>query len=522
MGIEVEKHRDRQRQAIKLIRTVLKNVFSNYVGIAGTIVIAFMLSPFLVHTLGDTGYGIWSVVSALTGYMALLDLGVSSAIAKYVSSHKAKRDFSSVDAVIASGLMITLVVSCGLVLISPFLASGFVSVFDFKDELGETVHTLILVASLDIGIFITTGVLMGTFYGVQRYEVTNAIKLLRALFRALLWYYFLNSGYGLVAMGVIAMVSNIVAAFVLVYALKRLEPCINLNMRRANRATVSKIFGYSKYTFLSMVAMQLVYYSDAFVIGFFMSAAAITYYTIPWSLGEYTNKMIQAIAQTFVPVFSEQEATLGNRAIYETYITGTKMMLLVSNLLCLGVLAVGDYFVALWMGPVYAEKCSAVLSIIFITQLIKGPQLLSYSILLGTANHRTFAFYNFCFSLLNLFLSVVLIQRYELVGVAIGTAVTQVLFYGVVTPVLTCRVLGADLGLYFRDTYLRALPSAVLLFMLVKYLASLNAPETYLMLIGQAMAAATIYFGVAYWTLLGVKERVFITSAVRRFAAPVA
>ena len=72
-----------------------------------------------------------------------------------------------------------------------------------------------------------------------------------------------------------------------------------------------------------MVAMQLVYYSDAFVIGYFLSAAAITYYTIPWSLGEYTNKLTLAIAQTFVPVFSEQDATTGDKAIYSTYVTGT-------------------------------------------------------------------------------------------------------------------------------------------------------------------------------------------------------
>jgi O-antigen/teichoic acid export membrane protein len=250
-----------------------------------------------------------------------------------------------------------------------------------------------------------------------------------------------------------------------------------------------------------------------------MSAAAITYYSIPWSLGEYTNKLILAIAQTFVPVFSEQEATQGNQAIYATYVTGTKVMLIVSNLLCLGVLAVGDYFVALWMGPTYAEKCSAVLSIIFLTQLIKGPQLLSYSILLGTSNHRIFSFYNFSFSILNLILSIILIQKYELVGVAIGTAITQILFYGVITPILTSRVIRSSLIRYFRDTYLRAIPSSILLFVVLKYLANNNAPDSYFELIGQALMAASLYAVVAYWTLLGSEERAYLSSTVSRFAA---
>jgi O-antigen/teichoic acid export membrane protein len=502
-----------------LIKTIAKNVFSNYVGIAGTIIIAFLLSPFLVHSLGDTGYGIWSVVAALTGYMALLDLGVSSAIAKYVSRHKALDDYRSVNVVIASGLMIMIVVASGLVLLSPLIASSFVSFFSFEQEFADTVHKLILIASLDIGIFVSTGVLMGTFYGIQRYEVINAVNLLMALFKAILFYYFLTAGFGLVTMGFISLFGNIFAAFALFFSLKKFEPSIHIDVRNADRKTISNIFGYSKYTLLSMVALQLVYYSDAFVIGFFMSAAAITYYSIPWSLGEYTNKLILAIAQTFVPVFSEQEATQGNQAIYATYVTGTKVMLIVSNLLCLGVLAVGDYFVALWMGPTYAEKCSAVLSIIFLTQLIKGPQLLSYSILLGTSNHRIFSFYNFSFSILNLILSIILIQKYELVGVAIGTAITQILFYGVITPILTSRVIRSSLIRYFRDTYLRAIPSSILLFVVLKYLANNNAPDSYFELIGQALMAASLYAVVAYWTLLGSEERAYLSSTVSRFAA---
>ena len=52
--------------------TIVKNVASNYVGVMGSIVIAFFLSPYLVHTLGDTGYGVWSIIASLTAYMLSL------------------------------------------------------------------------------------------------------------------------------------------------------------------------------------------------------------------------------------------------------------------------------------------------------------------------------------------------------------------------------------------------------------------------------------------------------------------
>jgi len=81
--------------------------------------------------------------------------------------------------------------------------------------------------------------------------------------------------------------------------MRKLEPEVKLQPQAADKKTIRTIYDYSKYTFISMLAMQLVYYSDAFVIGYFLTAAAITIYTIPWSLSEYTNKLILAIAHVY-------------------------------------------------------------------------------------------------------------------------------------------------------------------------------------------------------------------------------
>jgi O-antigen/teichoic acid export membrane protein len=491
------------------------------VGIGGSIVIAFLLSPFLIHTLGDTNYGVWSVIAALTGYMALLDLGVSSAVAKYVSKYKALDDYPSLNKVMNTALLLLLCVSVLLVVVSPLLSSGMVRFFGFEDELANTVGKLIIVASVDIAIFVATNVLVGAYYGFQRYEIINAVNLTVAIGKALAFYWALSNGHGLLAMGVISLLCNVIVTTLLFLVLKKIEPGVRLNPAGASKATAFSIYDYSKYTFLSMLAMQLVYYSDAFVIGYFLSAAAITIYTIPWSLSEYTNKLMLAVTQTFVPVFSEQDATEGSQVIYNTYITGTKFMLVLSNLVCLGVLANGDFFIALWMGEKYAVQCSAILAILFTTQLIKGPQLLSYSILLGTSNHKRYSYYNFGFSILNLILSILLVQKFGLVGVAAGTAITQITLYGIVTPVLTLRAINASLLGYLKKTYFRILPSSALLFVLLKYLSTLKTPDSYAVLLGQAGVAAFVYLVSVYFTLLDSDERQIINSGGKKVLARV-
>ena len=158
----------------------------------------------------------------------------------------------------------------------------------------------------------------------------------------------------------------------------------------------------------------------------------------------------------------------------------------------------------------------------FITQLIKSPQLLSYSILLGTANHQKFSTYNMLFSVANLLLSILLIQKFGLIGVAAATAFTQILFYSVVTPVLTSKVVNFSLIAYFKETYLRSVPASLLLFGVLSYFAKFHPPTGYVSLIGEAILAAIIYIAVIYWTLLNPSDRKFANDAVQKLVARIA
>ena len=45
---------------------------------AASLLVGFVVTPFLVQRLGQSTYGLWIVISSLTGYFAVLDLGIGS------------------------------------------------------------------------------------------------------------------------------------------------------------------------------------------------------------------------------------------------------------------------------------------------------------------------------------------------------------------------------------------------------------------------------------------------------------
>ena len=101
---------------------IRRNVIANITGMVAQIIIAFILSPFLVHTLGDTKYGIWTIAVAFTGYMNLLDLGLTSAVNKYVSEYSSLKDNQNVNAIVSTSFALFFLMGVIIVLVSPFMA----------------------------------------------------------------------------------------------------------------------------------------------------------------------------------------------------------------------------------------------------------------------------------------------------------------------------------------------------------------------------------------------------------------
>ena len=73
----------------------------------------------------------------------------------------------------------------------------------------------------------------------------------------------------------------------------------------------------------------------------------------------------------------------------------------------------------------------------------------SPGVLFGTARHRLYSFYCIGEGAANLALSLLLVRRYGILGVAVGTLVPMTVVRLLVQPIDVCRVLGISPGRYY-------------------------------------------------------------------------
>src|SRR5215813_6082742 len=70
---------------------VARSVVSNWTTYLISGAVSFFLSPFIVRHLGNSAYGVWVLLVAMTGYLGFLDLGIRGAVTRYVAKYHSER-----------------------------------------------------------------------------------------------------------------------------------------------------------------------------------------------------------------------------------------------------------------------------------------------------------------------------------------------------------------------------------------------------------------------------------------------
>ncbi len=94
-------------------RNVLTTILARVVNMARGVV----LVPFLLRHLGLEAYGIWTTIFILVSYVGVSTLGISNVYIKYVAEFHARREYDKANALLSTGLAITIPLCAAIFLV---------------------------------------------------------------------------------------------------------------------------------------------------------------------------------------------------------------------------------------------------------------------------------------------------------------------------------------------------------------------------------------------------------------------
>ena len=434
---------------------MLKNVGSNWIITGVTIVAAYVLTPFTLHKLGDAGYGSWNLINSITGYLALLVLGVPMASVRYFAQHVADGDVRKLNEAIGSCTALYLTLGGVALLVGVGLYGLFLG-YDIPPHLRGDAHwafalTVLYVAFGFIGM-LPSGVLSAHDDFVPR----NLARLASLVLRVGLTLGLLTLRPSLSVLALIQLTCLAFDFWLCTWLILRRFPGTRIRVADFDWGMARRIFSFSLYVLVLNAGMRLSFETDSLVIGKFQDVSSIPYFTVANSFILYLMEFLIAIAAVVMPMATRLKTQGRAAELRETFLKWSKIALSLTMMAGLFLIVLGPRFIAWWIDPAFEKPAGQVLQILMVSYLVFLPvRGVALPILMGLGKPGVATLGFLAAGLLNLGLSIALARPLGLAGVAIGTAIPNVLF-AVLVLVYACRELETSVAGYLRYVVPRA------------------------------------------------------------------
>ncbi len=494
----------------------LLNIVSNYLKFLINMVIVFFMTPFIIKMLGVEQFGLWSLIFAVIGLFGLLDLGFATAAVKFVAEAVGARNNNGLDKIVSSLVFIYLAIGA-ICLVLVFLLSGPFSYFFELDEHSRHAFTTVMIivgsaVSLSFPLSIFKAMLIGT--GHQVY--VNAAELLMSLANAGLIIYFLKAGFGLQGLALSTAMTMVGGFLILIPFARRYVPHIKISFAGFSIPQLRELMGFSVYAFIANIAVLIILRIDPLVIGLFMPLSAIAIYAISAKVSEYSYLLNKQFSNALMPLVSQAKGGENAVLIQRILLDGSRYLLALAVPFLLLLFIHTPAIINLWVGEDFIESAD-LLRILLVAVLFTSVQLNAANVLGMTGYHRFVAFSMAASALLNLLLSLVLIQFFGLTGVAVATLVAAFIVEMLVIIPRAVRVQNISLKDFLAKVIWPVMPAVLPMLIIVWGLNAWQQADTIGWVVLQSFIAGLVYLLAFYFTGMKTDERQMVSDKIARF-----
>lgn len=478
--------------AISLLKGSVTRVSQTFV----SIVVAFFMMPFLIHELGDYWYGIWTVVGSLAAAYHLFDMGMASAVTRYVSQSFGLKDDHRANVTINTALLIYSVIALVIVLVSIGASYGARAFIDDPDS-KDIIQILVLIIGVSVALEFPFNALAGVASAKLKFHQVALTRIAMTLIGAALTWWFISRGYGIIALAVITFCTARLSNLLYFFICRAAFPTLRISRRLASRANGKELFQYSAWSFVIAIAYQMRNNVDNFVVAGFLSAASVTPYAIGLRLVDYVAQFLSQATNMFVPIFTGYHAREDNTELHNKLLFITRLNLVLALIAGGGLVIFGQAFISRWMGPTYTEAYW-VMVILLVGRMIGFANHPLNSAMYAANKHSIVAKIDVIEVALNLALSLVLVQYLGLIGVALGTMIPLLLLRLFVLPYFACSSIGLPTVNYYRCMVRPILAVSLPLIGYFAWMRNHVQPDTYsdIAIHGLGMSALTALYAL--------------------------
>lgn len=491
-----------------------KGAFLNYTTIILTNVVGLLLTPFIIKQLGDSEFGLYTLIGSFVGYISVLDFGLTNTVVRFVAKYRAENDKKGEENFLATTMIIYMVISTIVVLIGIVCYVNIEEIF--KDSLtpdqiaSAKIMFAILIFTLAIGL--PAGTFEGVCYGYEQFVFPKSVKIIRYLVRSVVVIGVLLFGGKAVAMVIMDAVLNLLLfGTMIIFALKKLK--VKFKLHQFKSSLIRQIFGYSVWIFVFALVGQFQWKAGQMVLGIVANATMVAVFAVGVMLGTYYGAFSTAISGVFLPRATQM--TVANASPEQL----TDMMIKIGRLSFIALMYIlgafilyGKQFVLLWVGDTYSDSWAIALIIMF-AYTIPLVQGFGNSILEARNKLAFKAIIYLVFLILGTGLGAHLAKTYGAIGMIVGSVTGWVIVQNIMN-IYYYKVIQLNIIRFFKELLHKTL-IVFLIVLAIGFVIDRIPGEGWLNFIGKGSCYTLTYIFLMYKLgLIDFERQLFINSVV--------
>ena len=470
----------------------------------------------MLRMLGQSEFGLYSLVTSVVTYLTILDFGFGNAVIRYTAKFRAQG--KQKEQYELFGMFFILYLCIGI--IAFILGLGLYFNIDrlFSEsmpvnELGKA-RIMLMLLIFNVTVTFPLSIFGSIITAYENFVFQRVINIARIMIYPCIMIPLLLMGYKAIGMVVLATILNILSLSINVwYCFTRLR--IKVYFKNFNLGLLKEISGYSFFIFLGIIVDRIYWNSGQFILGIVAGTSAVAIYSIAIQFQTYYLNFSLAISGVFLPKITSMITNNSTeKEVSDLFIRTGRIQYIILTFLLSGFIFFGKSFILKWAGVDYkgAYLMAVIIMVPLTFTLIQNLGI----IILQARNQLKFrSILYIIIASSGLAISIPLARVYQGVGCAIGISLALIVGNLIIMNIYYYKFIHIDIPRFWKEILNMSWPIIIMIFVGVT-LNTLHPINNVLALVVNIIIFTMIYLPLIWLIGMNQFERNLVAVPIKK------
>jgi len=479
-------------------KSMLSATLSNYIHLIIKIIVSLFLVRIMFMGMEQEAYGFWALMWSIFGYSVLLEFGLGVTIQKKSAEFMAHKKMHQLSTLFSTYLVVYFIIAVVIAITTIFLSFNVESLFVISDQEQIAEYSLsLLIFGLGSAASFALGFSAEILVGLHLLKMRNLVNTIFVVLNAFLLWQCVVWDQPLHIFALAAVFTQFLNNLFFLMLLKFNVSELTISTKLVDFSDVKRSMQFSLSAYLVMFSNIIIFRTDQIVISAIAGITFVGLYQIASRVSELFRQFATQFHESLGTKAAMLNATDDTEALSSLLMHSNKIISAVATFLFIPIFLLIEELLYLWLEIEDAQTMLVAKLLLISMYVLVVFRSSMVQVLLMNNKHIQLMKIGLFEAVSNVILSIILVQKYGMIGAAIGTLIPNILLALVYNIPVTIQYSKISIKHYLK-TYLLPLTVAFTATLyLGKLLQSYLVPDTIIKLISNGVII-TIIFSVLY------------------------